>query len=297
MGLGCNAVGVTGSRIMEGKKERLQAVLTNCFVPCNGRLPALLTLSALFFSTEQEGTAAYPSGTAFSGSVPGSASFEAPDPFQAAGQIPTASASGALFLLALLLLGVLMTFLISRLLSSTLLKGEPSPFLLELPAFRKPRILRVLLQSVRDRTLRVLGRAVCTAAPAGLILWLLSRLQTADGSILLVRLTALLDPLARIFGMDGAILTGFLLGFPANEIVLPIIASVYSAQGILPVWSRTTVLCTALFFLMHWPCATTLLTIRKETGSLRWTLVAFLLPAVCGLSACLLTNLLLSILL
>ena len=152
--------------------------------------------------------------------------------------------------------------------------------------------MRVILQRIWNRTLCVLGRAVCTAAPAGLILWLLSRLQTPEGRILLVRLTALLDPFARLFGMDGTILTGFLLGFPANEIVLPIIASSYSAQGGLPLWDQSTVLCTALFFLMHWPCATTLLTIRKETGSLRWTLAAFFLPAACGLSACFLANLL-----
>ena len=278
MGLGCNAVGVTGSRIINEKRERLLAILTNSFVPCNGRLPALLTLSGLLFSQKQtEGISLHPASAA-SG--------------QTADRLPGASIFSACFLLALLLLGILMTFLISRLLSATLLKGEASPFLLELPAFRKPRILRVLLQSIWDRTLCVLGRAVCTAAPAGLILWLLSHLQMPDGCVLLIRLTALLDPFARLFGLDGTILTGFLLGFPANEIVLPIIASAYSAQGGLPVWSRTTVLCTALFFLMHWPCATTLLTIWKETGSLRWTLAAFFLPAVCGLSVCFLANLL-----
>ena len=276
--LGCNAVGVTGSRIINEKRERLLAILTNSFVPCNGRLPALLTLSGMLFSQKQtEGISLHPASAA-SG--------------QTADRLPGASIFSACFLLALLLLGILMTFLISRLLSATLLKGEASPFLLELPAFRKPRILRVLLQSIWDRTLCVLGRAVCTAAPAGLILWLLSHLQTPGGCVLLIRLTALLDPFARLFGLDGTILTGFLLGFPANEIVLPIIASAYSAQGGLPVWSRTTVLCTALFFLMHWPCATTLLTIRKETGSLRWTLAAFFLPAVCGLSVCFLANLL-----
>ena len=282
MGLGCNAVGVTGSRIMEEKRERLLAVLTNSFVPCNGRLPALLTLSALLFSRK----------AARSGSP----------------------VLGAAFLLGLLLLGVFMTFLTCRLLSATLLKGEQSPFLLELPAFRRPRLLQVLLRSVWDRTLCVLGRAVCTAAPAGLILWLLSHLRLSDGSILLARLTAALDPTGRSFGMDGTILTGFLLGFPANEIVLPITAMAYSAQNGISAagglsgatslfseasllengWSRTTVVCTALFFLMHWPCATTLLTIRKETGSLRWTLAAFLLPTLCGLGACFLANLLLS---
>ena len=288
MGLGCNAVGVTGSRIINEKRERLLAILTNSFIPCNGRLPALLTLSGLLFSQKQmDGFPLRPAFTA-----PGAEALVVSASGQAAERLPGASVFSAFFLLALLLLGVLMTFLISRLLSSTLLKGEVSPLLLELPAFRKPRIVRVLLQSVWDRTLCVLGRAVCTAAPAGLILWLLSHLQTPDGNVLLVRLTALLDPFARLFGMDGTILTGFLLGFPANEIVLPIIASAYSAQGGLPVWNRSTVLCTALFFLMHWPCATTLLTIRKETGSLRWTLTAFFLPAVCGLLACFLANLL-----
>ena len=278
MGLGCNAVGVTGSRIINEKRERLLAILTNSFVPCNGRLPALLTLSGMLFSEKQmDGISLHQASAAFG---------------QTTDRLPGASVFSACFLLALLLLGVLMTFLISRLLSATLLKGEASPLLLELPAFRKPRIVRVLLQSIWNRTLCVLGRAVCTAAPAGLILWLLSHLQTPEGRILLVRLTALLDPFARLFGMDGTILTGFLLGFPANEIVLPIIASSYSAQGGLPLWDQSTVLCTALFFLMHWPCATTLLTIRKETGSLRWTLAAFFLPAACGLFACFLVNLL-----
>ncbi len=287
MGLGCNAVGVTGSRIINEKRERLLAILTNSFVPCNGRLPALLTLSGLLFSREQAEGISFRPASAASGSGSPAVSISA----QAADRL-TGSVLSAFFLLALLLLGVWMTFLTSRLLSATLLKGETSPFLLELPAFRKPRIARVLLQSVWDRTLCVLGRAVCTAAPAGLLLWLLSHLKTPGGSVLLVRLTALADPFAQLFGMDGTILTGFLLGFPANEIVLPIIASAYSAQGGLPVWSRTTVLCTALFFLMHWPCATTLLTVRKETGSLRWTLAAFFLPASCGLLACFLINLL-----
>lgn len=278
MGLGCNAVGVTGSRIIEEKRERLPAILTNSFVPCNGRLPALLALSAFLYSGDQTGK--------------------------------DASLVGACILLLFILLGVLMTFAVSLLLSRTLLKGESSPFLLELPPFRKPQILKVLLKSVWERTVRVLGRAVCTAAPAGLVLWLLAHLHTPDGSALLSCLTAFLDPFARRFGMDGTILAGFLLGFPANEIVLPVIAMAYSAQnaagaGNLPGsefllsaqfltqngWTWTTVLCTALFFLMHWPCATTLLTIRKETDSLRWTFAAFLIPTFCGLTVCFLVNL------
>ena len=262
MGFGCNAVGVTGCRIIDSDRERLIAVLTNAFVPCNGRLPILLSLITLFL----------------------------------AGGGPGSSFLGACLLTGFLLLGVLMTLAASALLSSTILKGAPSSFTLELPPYRRPQVLRVLLRSIPDRTLRVLGRAVRTAAPAGLLLWLLANLHTPEGSSLLSVLTGFLDPFGRLLGMDGTILTGFLLGLPANEIVIPIIVMAYSSQESLiameglPLremliangWNRATAFCTLLFALLHWPCATTLLTIRKETGSLKWTLAAFLLPTAFG---------------
>lgn len=274
MGFGCNAVGVTGCRIIDSRRERLLAILTNVFVPCNGRLPILLTLITLFLSGQQAG--------------------------------PGRLFISALSLTAFLLLGIGMTFAISRLLSCTVLKGVPSSFTLELPPYRKPQIRKVLLRSIPDRTVRVLGRAVRAAAPAGLVIWLLANLHTRNGISCLAVFTGLLDPFARLLGLDGTILAGFLLGLPANEIVIPIIVMAYSAQGNLtelsglPLrallvengWTWHTAVSTLLFSLMHWPCATTLLTIRKETGSLKWTAAAFLIPTLCGMAVCFLFRML-----
>lgn len=266
MGFGCNAVGVTGCRIIDSDRERLIAVLTNAFVPCNGRLPILLSLITLFL----------------------------------AGGGPDGALLGACILTALLLLGILMTLAASALLSATILKGTPSSFVLELPPYRRPQVMKVLLRSIPDRIVRVLGRAVRTAAPAGLLIWLLANLHTAGGSSFLAVLTGLLDPFARQLGLDGVILTGFLLGLPANEIVIPIIVMACSSNESLTVleglplrellmangWTRATAVSTLIFTLFHWPCATTLLTIRKETGSLKWTLTAFLLPTAFGFLLC-----------
>ncbi len=268
MGFGCNAAAVTGCRIIDSPRERLIAILTNAFVPCNGRFPTLITLITLFLAGS--------------------------------------GVRGAALLTAAIVLGVGMTLLASRLLSATVLKGIPSSFTLELPPYRTPQVGKVIVRSVLDRTLKVLGRAVVSAAPAGLILWLLSHITLGEVS-LLARFTALLDPLGRILGLDGVILAGFLLALPANEIALPIMLMAYtgggellelegaallqtlSAQG----WTASTAVCVGLFTLMHWPCATTLLTVRKETGSWRWTALAFALPTAFGLLACLLANLLL----
>ncbi len=273
MGFGCNAVGVTGCRIIDSPRERMIAVLTNSFVPCNGRFPMLITLITVFFIGAQGGA--------------------------------WGSVGAALMLTAILLLGILATFGISRLLSATLLKGAASSFTLELPPYRKPQIGKVLIRSVLDRTLFVLGRAAAVAAPAGLILWLFANITIGDGS-LLTHTAAFLDPLGHALGMDGVILIAFILGFPANEIVLPIILMAYLSQGTLSEtgslleiravlaangWTWVTALCTMLFSLFHWPCSTTLLTVKKETGSWGWTAVAAVLPTLVGAAVCFLISL------
>lgn len=206
----------------------------------------------------------------------------------------------ALLLTGVILLGVLLTFGATKLLSHTLLKGVPSSFTLELPPYRKPQFGRVIVRSMLDRTLFVLGRAAAVAAPAGLILWIMANVTVADAS-LLQHCAGFLDPLGRLMGLDGVILIAFILGFPANEIVIPIIIMAYMATGSitelesLPLlrellinngWTWVTALCTMLFSLMHWPCSTTLLTIKKETGSMKWTLLAALLPTAAGMLIC-----------
>lgn len=271
MGFGCNAAGVTGCRIIDSPRERLIAILTNSFVPCNGRFPTIIALITMFFA-----------GTA---------------------DTLASSLISALLLTGVVLLGIAATFLASWLLSKTLLKGVPSSFTLELPPYRRPQFGPVLIRSLLDRTLFVLGRAVTTAAPAGILIWIMANLSF-QGTSLLMLCAAALNPFASLFGLDGIILLAFLLGLPANEIVLPIILMAYLNQGTLTEpgslltlkdllttqgWTCTTAACTILFTLLHWPCATTLLTIRKETGSLKWTFLAFLLPTVFGLLLCCLT--------
>ena len=265
MGFGCNAAGVVGCRIIDSERERLLAILTNALVPCNGRFPLLLTLLSLFFT--------------------------------ASGASPLVTALG---LTGILVFSVAATLLATRLLSVTILKGTPSAFLLELPPFRRPQLGQILLRSLLDRTLFVLGRAVAVAAPAGMLLWLLANIAPG-GVSLLERCAAFLDPAGRFFGMDGAILLAFLLGLPANETVLPILLMLYTAQttltqpGDLAVlhalllqngWTGLTALCVMVFCVLHWPCTTTLLTIRKETGSWRWALLAAALPTAMGLTLC-----------
>lgn len=271
MGLGCNAVGVTGCRIIDSPRERTLGILTNSFMPCNGRFGALILLLTAFI-------------------IPGGG-----------------SAAGALGLTGFLVLSVVMTMGSAKLLSLTALKGLPSSFVLELPPYRKPRVMEVLVRSVLDRTVFVLGRAVVVAMPAGLILWVLATVQIGEGSLLLL-LSQWLDPLGKIMGLSGVILAAFLLGFPANEIVLPIILLIVSggfgletetgalATGLLAAgFDFETALCTALFFLFHWPCATTCLTIFRETGSKKWTALAVLLPTAIGAGLCMAVHLLFSI--
>lgn len=270
MGFGCNAAGVVGCRIIDSPRERMLATLTNSLVPCNGRFPALLSLIAMFLVGTAGGLAA--------------------------------SALAALLLLFFILLGVGMTLLSTRLLSATLLRGLPSAFALELPPYRRPQVGRVIVRSLLDRTVYVLARAAVVAVPAGCLIWLMANL-TLGGSSLLQHAAAFLDPFATLLGLDGVILLAFLLGLPANEIVLPLILMGYLSAGT-PVelgglsemrallvengWTPVTALCTALFFLFHWPCSTTLLTIKKETGSWRYTILAALLPTAIGMLLCML---------
>ena len=269
MGFGCNAAGVTGCRIIDSPRERLIAILTNSFVPCNGRLPALVTLITLFFT--------------------GASSAD-----------PISSLRPALILTFFILTGVAATFFVSRLLSATVLKGMPSSFTLELPPYRRPQIGRVIWRSILDRTLFILGRAAAVAAPAGLVIWILANVSIGDIS-LLAHFSGYLDPIGRLMGMDGVILMAFILGLPANEIVIPIIIMAYTSQGTLiepgnlsdlhtllisQGWTWVTALCTMVFFLFHWPCSTTLMTIKKETGSLKWTCLSILLPTACGVILC-----------
>ncbi len=271
MGFGCNAAGVVGARIIDSRRERLIAILTNSFVPCNGRFPMILTIISLFF-------------------VGGALGLF--------GSFLSAAA-----LTAVIILGVLMTLLISKILSATILKGEPSSFTLELPPFRKPQIGKILVRSLLDRTVFVLGRAAAVAAPAGAVIWILANIEINEIA-LLTYITDFFDPFGQFIGMDGVIVTAFLLGLPANEIVIPLIVMMYMQQGVLAEiapnqmldlfaangWTSVTAICVILFSLMHFPCSTTLLTIKKETGSIKWAVLAFAIPTFCGIVICALVS-------
>ncbi|MBE6596066.1 MAG: ferrous iron transporter B [Ruminococcaceae bacterium] len=267
MGFGCNAAGVVGCRIIDSKRERLIAMLTNVFVPCNGRFPTITALISVFI-------------VSVGGLVGGILS--------------------ALILALLILLGFLLTFIVSKLLSVTILRGEPSSFTLELPPYRRPQITKIILRSVIDRTFHVLMRAIVVAAPAGLVIWLLANLNIGDVTLLRY-CTDLLDPFASVFGLDGVILLAFILALPANEIVIPIVLMSYSSSGILSDysslaelgqilrangWTTLTAVCVILFMLCHFPCSTTLMTIKKESGKLSWALLAAIIPTAIGLLLC-----------
>ena len=268
MGFGCNAAGVVGARIIDSPRERLLAVLTNTFVPCNGKFPTMITLLTLFFVG---------SGGGFLSSL-----------YATAG------------LMAVILLGIGMTFGVTALLSKTLLRGMPSAFTIELPPYRIPQIGKVIWRSLTDRIGFVLGRAVSVAVPAGAVIWLLANCSIGGENCLRV-CAEFLDPLGRWMGLDGVILLGFVLGLPANEIVLPIILMTYLSQGTLVEMGELTALKTLLvqngwtwltganmilFSLFHWPCSTTLLTIRKETGGWKWAVVAVAFPTAVGMLLC-----------
>ena len=271
MGLGCNAVGVMGCRIIQSPRERFVAILTNSFIPCNGRFPTLIAILSMFFLCGMTGV--------------------------------LRSAGAALLMTLLLVLAVAMTLAASSLLSHTLLRGRASTFTLELPPFRKPQIGKVIADSVLRRSLLVLGRAVAVAAPAGFVIWLFANVSVG-GATLLDHTASFLDPFARFMGLDGIILLAFILGSPANEIVLPIIIMGYLAQGSMTDlsdlgalkqlltdngWTWLTAVCTMLFSLMHWPCTTTLITMLRELKSKRWAAVGVLIPTLFGCEMCILT--------
>ncbi len=268
MGYGCNAVGVTGCRIIDSPRERLVAVVTNSLTPCNGRFPLLIAVISMFFTQN--------------------------------------SVEAALILMGLLCLSMLMTFASSSVLSSTVLKGEPSSFTLELPAFRRPKFFRVIGETVKERVLPVLLRAAVVAAPAGVVIWALSNISVG-GETLLASISQALDPVGRALGLDGVLLLAFILSFPANEIVIPIALTAYLSKNVMSDysslsdlrdillangWTAKTALCTCIFSMFHFPCSTTLITIFKETKSLKWTLLSVLTPLASGVLLCLAVNLL-----
>ena len=272
MGIGCNAVGVTGARIIDSKRERLIAILTNSFIPCNGRFPTLIVMFTMFFSITSNNI--------------------------------VNTTINVLLLTLVILFAIFITFIISKILSKTLLKGDNSFFILELPPYRKPQILKVLVRSLIDRTLKILGRAVVIAAPTGLIIWLLTNITIGNSSIINI-ISNFLNNFGLLLGLDGVILTAFILGFPANEIVLPIIIMTYlSSNTMIDIndislikdlfisngWTIITAICMIIFIIFHYPCSTTLITIYKETKSIKWTLLSFFLPLLIGITLCMLVN-------
>lgn len=271
MGFGCNAAGIIACRIIESPRERLIAILTNNFVPCNGRFPTLIAISSVFLVSRGFGY----------------------------GILPVLSVT------VLVVIGISITLLVSYLLSKTILKGIPSTFTLELPPYRVPRIGRVLYTSIIDRTMFVLWRAVLIAAPAGVITWIFGNIYIGELS-LLGHAARFFNPAARLIGLDGYILMAFILGLPANEIVLPILLMSYLSTGSMIEfssidslrsilldngWTYLTALNTMLFSLLHWPCATTLITIKKETGSIKWTALAAIIPTGIAIVICAFTTL------
>jgi len=270
MGFGCNAIGVTNARIIDSKRERILAILTNSFIPCNGRFPMIISLITMFLVRDN-------------------------NPLMA-----------SLILVLVILFSIIITLVVTKILSHTLLKGEPSSFILELPPYRKPEIIKTIIISVFDRTFIVLGRSLLVALPAGIIIFLLANVYVNDTTILSF-ITDFLDKFALIFGLDGVILTSFILGFPANEIVTPIMLMGYSNLSVMTEytslevlknilvsngWTTITCICVIIFSLLHFPCATTLISIYKETGSKKWTLLSILIPLSLGLVICFIINLL-----
>lgn len=268
MGLGCNAAGIIGCRIINSPRERLIAIMTNVFMPCNGRFPMLITISSIFIG-------------GMVGGIKG-------------GFI------SALTVTCVIILGVFMTLIVSKILSKTVLKGVPSSFILELPSYRKPQIGKVIVRSIFDRTLYVLGRAIAVAAPAGIVIWIFSNISIGDGTLLSV-CADFLNPFANMIGVDGYILMALILGFPANEIVMPIIIMSYlRANKMLELdslvelkellvangWTLLTAINTMILCLMHYPCGTTVWTIKKETKSIKWTALSVILPTVLGILVC-----------
>lgn len=271
MGFGCNACGVTGCRIIDSPRERLIAILTNNLVPCNGRFPFLISIATIFIA----------------GSY---------------GKISSILAT--ISVIGVIIFGIFLTLVISKILSKTILKGMPSSFVLELPPYRKPQISKILVRSLFDRTLYVLKRAIKVAAPAGLVIWTMANVAIQGNSILTI-VANFFDPFAKLMGLDGYILTAFVLGIPANEIVLPIILMCYlkaktltNMEDTMAIgeilkqngWTILTAINVMIFTILHFPCATTLMTIKKETGKWKWVGLSFLIPTICGILVCFVTT-------
>jgi len=261
MGFGCNAAGIVACRIIDSPRERLIAMITNNFVPCNGRFPTLIAISAIFFG-----------GIGLASGKP-------------------SSILATLSVVFMILIGIIATIAVSKFLSSTVLKGVPSTFSLELPPYRRPQISKILVRSLLDRTLFVLVRAIVVAAPAGAITWLFANIMVGDNTLLNL-CSGFLDPFGKLIGLDGFIIMAFILGLPANEIVLPILIMSYMSQGAMLEfdnlqtlknllvnngWTWITGLNFMLFSLLHFPCATTLMTMGKESNGLKWPIFTFIL--------------------
>lgn len=271
MGIGCNAAGVTGCRIIDSPRERMVAVLTNSLVPCNGKFPTLLAMCTIFFAAAGRGT--------WWGNL-----------------------QATLMLVGLIVLSVALTLAVSCILSHTVLRGRPSAFILEIPPYRVPNIGQVLIRSLLDRTVFVLGRAVAVAAPAGAILWLLANVKAglpSDGSNWLTVISRGFDPIGQWLCVDGAVLLSLILSMPANELTLPVLLMIYAAGGTLVDygsltelgeilsahgWHMQTAIGFTALFMFHAPCTTTLLTVKKETGKWRWVVLAAAIPAAVGVT-------------
>ena len=271
MGIGCNAVGVTGARIIDSKRERLIAILTNIFMPCNGKFPSLIAIITVFFVGLNK---TY--GTLLC----------------------------ALILTGFIALGITLTFLVSYILSKTILKGEPSSFTLELPPYRVPKLWDTIKYSVRERAIFVLGRAVSVAIPAGVLIWIVANIEI-QGIPILTYLVNFLDPVGLLLGLDGVILLALILGFPANEIVVPIMLMCYLNTSTLidmdnlnvlkdilvsNGWTIKTALSFIILFMYRFPCSTTLLTIYRETNSKFYTFLSVVIPMSIGVLLCFFIN-------
>ncbi len=266
MGYGCNAVGVSGARIIDSPRERLIAIITNSLTPCNGRFPFLIAVISMFFCN-----------STFLSSV---------------------------ILLSFMALSMLMTFVNSQILTKTVLKGVPSTFVLELPPYRKPKFLTVIWDTVKEKIIFVLLRAVAVSAPAGLVIWIFANITVGETSLLL-KISQFLEPFGQFIGLDGIMLLAFILGFPANEIVIPIALMAYLSSGEMSDyssleslktiltdngWTWVTALCACVFSMFHFPCSTTLITVYKETKSLKWTALSVLVPLATGIVICSVIN-------
>lgn len=272
MGFGCNAAAIISTRIIESPRERMLAILTNNFVPCNGRWPILIIMATLFL---------------ISGSTGGLGMFMT-----------------SMVLVGMIMIGIVVTLVVSWVLSKTLLKGIPTHYTLELPPYRRPKFFNTVVRASIDKSYQVLKRAVIIAAPAGVLTWVLANAYIGDTSILMY-VVQFFDPIGQLLGMDGFIIMAFVLGLPANEIVLPILLMGYLATGSLVEmeglaslqtifldngWTWLTALNVMLFALLHYPCGTTLFNIYKETRSPKWTFLAFLIPTVIAVGVTFMTT-------